>query len=46
MLEAARKRLPSVTFIEADVATWTPEAPVDLLYANATFQWVPDHRRC
>ena len=26
------------------MATWTPEAPVDLLYANATFQWVPDHQ--
>ncbi len=47
MLAAARKRLPDVTFIEADVARWTPgtpEAPVDLLFANATFQWVPDHK--
>ena len=44
MLEAARKRLPNVAFVEADVATWRPEAPVDLLYANATFQWVPDHK--
>ena len=44
MLEAARRRLPNVAFVEADVATWTPEVPVDLLYANATFQWVPDHK--
>ena len=44
MLEAARKRLPNVAFVEADVATWRPEAPIDLLYANATFQWVPDHK--
>ena len=44
MLEAARKRLPNVAFVEADVATWAPEVPVDLLYANATFQWVPDHK--
>ncbi len=43
MLAAARERLPGVSFVEADVATWTPAAPVDLLYANATFQWVPDH---
>ncbi len=43
MLEAARKRLPKVTFVEADVATWQPQADTDLLYANATFQWVPDH---
>lgn len=43
MLAAARKRLPAVTFDAADLATWEPDAPVDLLYANAVFQWVPDH---
>lgn len=43
MLAAARKRLPGVRFVEADVATWQPQEPVDLLYANATFQWVTDH---
>jgi trans-aconitate 2-methyltransferase len=44
MLAAARQRLPNGSFIEADAATWTPDAVVDLLYANATFQWVPDHQ--
>jgi len=44
MLEAARKRLPNVTFVEADVASWQPDPGTDLLYANATFQWVPDHQ--
>ena len=43
MLTAARKRLPSVAFAEADVATWMPDQSVDLLFANAVFQWVPDH---
>ena len=43
MIAAARKRLPKATFAEADVATWTPAAPADLLFANAVFQWVPDH---
>ena len=43
MLAAARKRLPAATFIEADAATWMPDRPVDLLFANAVFQWVPDH---
>ncbi len=43
MLAAARQRLPGVAFIEADARTWMPEAPVDLLFANATFQWVADH---
>jgi trans-aconitate 2-methyltransferase len=43
MLAAARDRLPDVAFIEASIATWTPEAPFDLIFGNAVFQWVPDH---
>lgn len=43
MLEAARQRLPKAAFIEADIAQWTPERGTDLLFANAVFQWVPDH---
>jgi trans-aconitate 2-methyltransferase len=43
MLAAARKRLPDVTFVEADVAGWAPDRPFDLIFANAVFQWVPDH---
>ena len=43
MLRAARARLPSVGFERADLGTWTPDEPVDLLFANAVFQWVPDH---
>jgi trans-aconitate 2-methyltransferase len=44
MLEAARKRLPGTEFWQADLATWRPEAAVDLLFSNAVFQWVPNHR--
>ncbi|HVY98566.1 MAG TPA: trans-aconitate 2-methyltransferase [Dongiaceae bacterium] len=43
MLEAARKRLPKTRFFQADLAAWRPEKPVDLLFSNAVFQWVPDH---
>ncbi|MCX5481370.1 trans-aconitate 2-methyltransferase [Kaistia geumhonensis] len=43
MLRAARERLPGVEFVEADVAAWQPDEPADLLFANAVFQWVPDH---
>ena len=43
MLAAARSRLRGTHFIEADLATWRPPEPADLLYANAVFQWVPDH---
>jgi trans-aconitate 2-methyltransferase len=43
MLDAARARLPSARFEIADANHWTPEADVDLVYANATYQWIPDH---
>jgi trans-aconitate 2-methyltransferase len=43
MLRQARERLPQCEFVEADLATWTPPEQVDLLFANAVFQWVPDH---
>src|SRR6266699_647563 len=32
MLRQARERLPKCAFIEADIATWIPEAPADLLF--------------
>ncbi|MEJ1159870.1 trans-aconitate 2-methyltransferase [Prosthecomicrobium sp. N25] len=43
MLKAARERLPGTAFVQGDVATWAPAEPVDLLFANAVLQWVPDH---
>lgn len=43
MLTAARKRLPGVTFELGDIATWRAAAPVDVIFANAALQWVPDH---
>jgi trans-aconitate 2-methyltransferase len=43
MLAKARKDLPQVQFIEADIAAWPGEPNADLLYANASFHWVPDH---
>jgi len=35
--------LKGTRFTEADLAEWQPPEPADLLYANAVFQWVPDH---
>src|SRR5262249_62360353 len=40
MLRQARARLPRCTFIQADIASWTPEEPPDLLFSNGAFQWV------
>lgn len=43
MLRQARERMPNGTFVQGDLSSWTPEGPVDLLFGNAVFQWVPDH---
>src|SRR3954465_9033929 len=43
MLDEARKRLPRATFALADAASWMPESETDLVFANAIYQWVPDH---
>jgi trans-aconitate 2-methyltransferase len=43
MLRQAGERLPNCTFAQADLKSWMPEPDTDLLYANAVFQWVPNH---
>jgi trans-aconitate 2-methyltransferase len=43
MLRQARERLPAQKFVEANVAHWAPPAGTDVVFANAVFQWVPDH---
>ena len=43
MLAEARKRLPAASFATADATTWTPEPGTDLVFANAIYQWVPEH---
>lgn len=43
MLASARERLPQARFECSDIATWQPEVPPDLIYANAALQWVPNH---
>jgi trans-aconitate 2-methyltransferase len=42
--EAARRVAPErVRFELADLAGWTPPAPVDVLVSNAALHWLPDH---
>jgi trans-aconitate 2-methyltransferase len=43
MLAKAQKDLPQARFMEADIAAWPGDPDANLLYANASFQWVPDH---
>jgi len=44
MIEEARGRVPGARFEIADGAVWEPREPVDLIFSNATLQWIPDHR--
>lgn len=43
MLKTARKAHPRYAFEGGDVAKWRPGKPADLLFANAVFQWIPEH---
>ena len=44
MIAKARARLPDVRFELADVQGWAPVEPVDVIFANAVFQWLPQHQ--
>jgi trans-aconitate 2-methyltransferase len=44
MLERARGSVPGVEWEVADIAKWSPRAPIDLLVSNAALQWLDDHR--
>lgn len=35
----------AVAFTQADIAVWEPSAPLDVIVANASLQWVDDHPR-
>lgn len=43
MLAGARAAHPELAFVEANLASWRPDAPVDLIFSNATLQWLDDH---
>lgn len=43
MLDQARAAGPDIDWRLGDLADWRPEVPADLIFANASLQWVPDH---
>ena len=45
MLARARADHPGLAWQQADLAAWTPAAPVDVLYSNAALHWLDDHER-
>ena len=44
MIRTAQAALSGCRFVQGDVESWRPEAPPELIFANASLQWVPDHR--
>ncbi len=44
MLEKARAALPDCRFEQADIARWQPKVKQDVIYANASLQWLANHR--
>ena len=44
MIAAASQAYPSEKWLLADAASWTAETPFDLVFANASLQWVPRHQ--
>ena len=45
MLEQARALDVDVEWRLGDIAEWRPERPADLIFANASLQWLPGHER-
>jgi trans-aconitate 2-methyltransferase len=45
MIESARQRLPLCRFSQEDISAWQPAALQNIVYANASLQWVSDHPR-
>ncbi len=43
MLARARTLGADVDWRQGDIATWSPEVPADLILANASLHWLPDH---
>lgn len=44
MLEKARALLPGCQFEERDISVWQPETKQDVIFANASLQWLSDHQ--
>ncbi len=44
MLEKARAEAPGVAFVQADLNHWSPPRQVELVFSNATLQWLDGHQ--
>ncbi|HEY1838256.1 MAG TPA: trans-aconitate 2-methyltransferase [Rhizomicrobium sp.] len=44
MIAQAKASGVKAKFALGDVATWSPDKPFDVVYSNATLQWIGDHK--
>jgi len=45
MLAKAATGAPEIAWQRADLATWSPAHPADVIYSNAALHWLSDHDR-
>jgi trans-aconitate 2-methyltransferase len=45
MIRKAREDFPGGAWLVGDLWKWSADEPNDLVFSNATLQWVPDHAR-
>src|ERR1051325_9988472 len=45
MLAKAAAENPTIEWQQADLATWRPERPADVIYSNAALHWLDNHDR-
>src|SRR5579864_3224681 len=45
LLDTARRDHPGARFVPGDIRDWAPAEPADVVFANASLQWVGGHER-
>ncbi|MBF0268289.1 MAG: methyltransferase domain-containing protein [Alphaproteobacteria bacterium] len=45
MLAEAKRQLPSARWLQADLSIWRPSQPADVIFSNALFHWIKNHRQ-
>ena len=45
MLAKAAAEAPQIEWRQADLASWRPERPADVIYSNAALHWLDEHER-
>ena len=45
MIAKARAGYPENTWVAADAATYLPDKKYDIVFSNATIQWIPNHKK-